>query len=136
MAVNWDVQGTIDDVRSAALRGVADGVELVKATAIEKIQSGSKTGIVYRRRGIEHVASAPGEPPASDSGRLVQSSRTELDEANTSGQVIFATAYAAALEFGREDGSIASRPYARSSLAEKREEIEKGISDEIIGALR
>lgn len=135
MTVNWDTQSITDDVRQAALRGVADSVELVKGVAVSKITSGPKTGIVYRRRGIEHQASAPGEPPAGDIGRLAQSVRTPLNPAEISGEVVFSTAYAAALEFGREDGSIAARPYARPSLAESRGEIEDIIASEIQAAL-
>lgn len=33
--------------------------------------SGAKTGRIYRRRGIFHQASAPGEYPASDTGDLL-----------------------------------------------------------------
>ncbi len=135
MTVNWDTQSITDDVRQAALRGVADSVELVKGVAVSKILSGPKTGIVYRTRGVDHQASAPGESPASDTGRLAQSARTELNPAGISGEVIFSTAYAAALEFGREDGSIAARPYARPALAESREQIEENIAAEIQAAL-
>lgn len=135
MTVNWNTQAVTDDVRQAALRGVADSVEFVKGVAVSKITSGPKTGIVYRTRGVDHQASAPGESPASDTSRLVQSARTELNPAEISGEVVFSTAYAAALEFGREDGSIAARPYARPSLAESREQIEENIAAEIRAAL-
>ncbi len=135
MTVNWDVQNITDDVRQAALRGVADSIELVKGAAVSKIMSGPKTGLIYRTRGVDHQASAPGESPASDIGRLAQSARTELNPAEISGEVIFSTAYAAAQEFGREDGSIAERPYARPALAESREQIEENIAAEIQEAL-
>jgi len=135
MTVNWDTEGLIEDVRGAALRGVADGVELVKSAAVQKIASGSKTGIVYRTRGVDHQASAPGESPASDTSRLIQSVRTPLDIANISGQVIFSTAYAAALEFGREDGSIEARPYARPALEESRDQIQGNIAAEVLAVV-
>lgn len=135
MTVTWDVDGTIDNVRSAAFRGVADAVEAIKNNAVNKILSGTKSGLIYRRRGVDHQASAPGEAPASDTGRLAQSARTELNPQEISGRVIFSTAYAAALEFGREDGSIAARSYARPALAEEREGFAEGVSAEIQAAL-
>ncbi len=135
MTVTWDVAGTIDNVRSAAFRGVVAGVEAIKNNAVAKILSGDKSGIIYRRRGVDHQASAPGEAPASDTGRLAQSARTELDPQGISGQVIFSTAYAAAMEFGPEDGSIAARPYARPALAEEREGFAEGVSAEVRAAL-
>ena len=98
MTVNWDTDSTIQEVRSAALRGVADGAELIRATAVDKILNDPASGAIYRRRGVEHQASAPGEAPASDTGRLAQSARTELNAAEVSASAIFSTAYAAALE--------------------------------------
>ncbi len=127
MTVNWDTDQIAAAVRSAALEGVIDGTEAVKTVAIKKIQEGTKSGIIYRRRGIFHQASAPGESPASDTGRLVQSAHTRFDTSNIIGEAIFSTAYAAALEFGREDGSILPRPYARVSLEEERPKIIKNI---------
>ena len=136
MTVNWDTQATINAVRAAAVQGVFEGTQLVHSTAVQKILSGTKSGVIYRRRGVEHQASAPGEAPASDTSRLAQSGRTTLDQAEIVGQVIFSTEYAAALEFGREDGSIAARPFLRPSLAEKNEEIQAAIAARITEALK
>lgn len=131
MSVEWDTEKIINDVRQASIRGVADGIEAVKNNAVKKILTGSKTGRIYRRRGVSHQASAPGESPANDTGRLAQSARTELDTAEIKGTAIFSTAYAAALEFGTNDGKILPRPYARPALEEEREGIEKAIAGEI-----
>lgn len=46
---------------------------LVQATTVKNIQRGNKTGLTYKRRSITHQASAPGEYPASDTGRLAAS---------------------------------------------------------------
>ena len=134
MTVDWDVQKTIADVRQAAAQGVALGAESVLATAIGHILNDPKSGRVYRRRGVDHQASAPGEAPASDTGRLVQSSTTEHDVANLTSTVFFRTAYARALEYGT--ARIAPRPYARVSLEEKREAIEQDIQNRIKAALQ
>ena len=135
MTVEWDVDSIIENVTAASLVGVANGIEAIRANALKKIQEGSKTGRIYKRRSVVHTASAPGEPPASDTGRLVQSGRTELFPEKGFGLVIFSTAYAAALEFGREDGSILPRPYLRPALAEEREAIEKDTGDQVRGVL-
>jgi len=45
----------------------------VKGKLFETITTGSRTGRVYRFRGAEHIASAPGEPPANRGGRLAGS---------------------------------------------------------------
>ena len=59
---------------------------------------------------LPNVSSAPGESPAVQSGRLVESLRVQPlnwhDWALTAG-----TPYALALEYGRIDGRIAARPY-------------------------
>lgn len=134
MTVKWDVEKTIRDVKRAANQGVALGAESVLQTAISHILNDPKTGRVYRRRGVEHQASAPGEAPASDTGRLVQSGRTERSPEELAASVIFSTEYARALEYGTP--RILPRPYARVSLEEKRDEIEQDIKNRIAAALR
>lgn len=128
MTLNWDTDAITEEVRQAAGRGVISATELIKEKAVKKILSDAKTGRLYRRRGVTHQASAPGEAPASDTGRLVQSAHTEFDEKTITGSTVFSTAYAAALEFGRNDGSILPRPYARPALIEARDEVEDGIT--------
>jgi hypothetical protein len=134
MTVSWDVLRTILDVERAASQGVALGAESVLSTAIDHIMNDPKTGRIYRRRGVEHQASAPGEAPASDTGTLVRRSTTEHDAGALVSTVFFRTAYAAALEYGT--AKIAPRPYARVSLEEKREEIEQNIKDRVSAVLQ
>ena len=49
---------------------------LSRRVFVEGIVSGPHTGRVYRRRGGLHQASAPGEFPANETGRLLSSLRT------------------------------------------------------------
>src|SRR5690606_34035352 len=56
------------------------------------------TGRVYRRRGVVHRASAPGEPPAVDTGALRASSG--LDTVGAAVRVGVGESYAEPLEFG------------------------------------
>lgn len=134
MAVEWYGDSLLDKIRRAAMVGVIDGVESVIEEGNSMIMDGQKTGRIYRRRGVEHQASAPGEAPASDTGRLVQSAHSEFDPADLSGEAIWSTDYAEVLEFG--GARIAPRPFARPALAAKKEEIQQTISDEIATALK
>lgn len=130
MTLEWNGPAVIAAMSKAAFRGVVRGTESVKTRMVERIQQPPKSGRIYGK----HQASAPGESPASDTGRLAQSITTTYDAAKLTGYVNVATEYAEALEFGTP--RIAPRPYARVSLAEKVEEIREDIAREIAGALR
>lgn len=134
MTLEWRGSEVLASLQKAAFRGVVRGTEAVKTRMVERIQQPPKTGRIYKRNTVEHQASAPGESPASDTGRLAQSITTTYDPATITGYVNVATEYAAALEFGTP--RVASRPYARVSLAEKTDEIRADIAAEIAGALR
>lgn len=134
MSARWDGQALLDKVRQAANRGVVRGTERVLATAVRLIQSGGKSGQVYVRRGVSHQASAPGEPPASDTGRLAQSGKTRYDMERVSGFVSFSTEYAEPLELGTE--KMEPRPYLRPALGMNREAIVSDVQNEILQELR
>ena len=134
MTVEWFGDDILGKVRQAAMRGVIDGTESVIEEGNSMIMDGQKTGRIYRRRGVEHQASAPGEAPASDTGRLVQSAHSEFDPADLSGEAIWSTDYAEDLEFGTS--KMAPRPYARPALANKKDEIAVGINGEIAAVLK
>ncbi|PWJ81483.1 hypothetical protein C7441_11014 [Pseudaminobacter salicylatoxidans] len=134
MSVQWFGDSILDKVRKAAMRGVIDGTESVIEEGNSMIMDGQKTGRIYRRRGVEHQASAPGEAPASDTGRLVQSARTEYEPADLSGEAIWSTDYAEDLEYGA--ANMAPRPFARPALANKKDAITAGIEGEIAAVLK
>lgn len=145
MTVHSNVPIILAKLRQAVEHGVVRGTEAILEEATSLILDTSKTGRVYRRRSVEHQASAPGEPPASDTGRLVQSGRTSLnrdfrlpDESPGQGDIVgtvtWSTAYAVKLEHGTE--SMEPRPFVRPALAAKKDEITANISDEIKRALR
>lgn len=133
MTVTWNDGPLLQRLRQAAMRGVVSGTEEVRNEMISLILNTQKTGRVYRRRGVQHQASAPGEPPASDTGRLVNSTTTDYDQAKLMGTVTARTAYAAALEYGTV--RMAPRPYARPAAANTKEFIEKAVGDEVASAL-
>lgn len=133
MTVEWHGDELMAKVRAAAMRGVVRGTEAVHEEATSLILDGEKTGRIYRRRGVEHQASAPGQAPASDTGRLVQSGRTSYDKAEVSGTAQWSTDYAEYLEHGTE--KMEPRPFARPALANKKDEIAADIADEIKAVL-
>jgi hypothetical protein len=129
MTVKWYGASIFANVAGAAMRGVVRGTESVRAEGTNLILKGTKSGKVYRRRGVEHKASAPGEAPASDTGALVQSAQTSYDVPEIAGTASWGTKHAEPLEFGSE--TMEARPYARPELANRKDAIEKDIAEEI-----
>jgi len=133
MAVKWDSSRLEAAVRQGALAGVNIAAERVRTTATQSILKGPKSGKIYKRRSVEHQASAPGEAPASDTGRLAQSSTVSLDAQRIAARVNYSTAYAASLEFGTE--KMEPRPFLRPALERNKEQIERDVNGEIRKAI-
>ena len=112
--IRWNGDQLMTAIRRSLAPEVLGGAQMVLSYAVSLIVSGPKTGIIYRRRGVEHQASAPGEPPASDTGTLVQRGSVEFDPVTLRASVVFRTAYALPLELGTE--KMEPRPYLRPSL--------------------
>lgn len=79
--------------------------------AVDAILTGPKTGAMYGA----HQASAPGEAPANDMGTLANS-MTITKPGDLAREIEAPAEYAAALEFGRLDGTIAPRPFLAPAL--------------------
>jgi hypothetical protein len=160
--VSIDMQGG-DQLIAALKKLGADGereiARVVTATAIEvrgaivkKYQRGPKTGRVYTeifrmiggrpvpvgpREGNNlspsHQASAPGEPPATDTGRLA--SGTEYRSTGRfSAEVRNSVAYGPLLEFGTRN--IAARPAWRPAVEEARAKYIKRLEDALRKVMR
>ena len=103
---------------------------LVEATAKESILKGG-TGITYQKYNPrrQHIASAPNEPPASDTGFLVNSisSRVRKKDKEVIGEVIASAPYAAWLEFGTEAmlKKGGARPFMQPALERNRPKIKR-----------
>ena len=102
-------------VRKALVRGIEAGA-LDAATAAKKlIQRKHATGKWYPRHQVDdvwyaaHRASAPGEPPATDTGRLAASIHHEVDKVLLEAVVVTDVEYAPTLEFGTM--GMAKRPF-------------------------
>lgn len=134
MTVKWNGASYEARIRAGAMRGVVIGIGIVERHAVRLIAGPPKTGRKYRRRGVVHQASAPGEAPATDTGGLIGSRRIETDKARVAARLIFSKKTARWLEFGTK--RMAPRPYARRAIAEKRREVKAAIIGEVKAELR
>lgn len=97
----------------------------VHRKAVDSIQRGSKTGRIYTRHGISHQASAPGESPATNTGRLASSIKMVVDETSTNVAVGTSVSYGKDLEFGTS--KMQARPWLFPALESMKPEWERGI---------
>ncbi|RWB66573.1 HK97-gp10 family putative phage morphogenesis protein [Mesorhizobium sp.] len=134
MSVQWNGSAVLAKVRQAALQATVRSVEAVLEEGTHLILDTPKSGKIYERRGVTHQASAPGEPPASDTGRLVQSGHAEYDTKAISGTAVWSSEHADPLEHGTKN--MEPRPFARQALANKQDEINKGFAEEIAAVLK
>lgn len=134
MTVNWHSAEVEKAIRAAAARGVLKGTESVRNEVLRLIMRTRKTGRIYRVRGVRRRASAPGEAPANQTGRLVGSLRTTYQDGGLTGIVSASTKYAFFLEFGTR--KMAARPFMRPALANMRKTVEQGIIAEVRKAVR
>jgi HK97 gp10 family phage protein len=101
-----------DMVAAVADAVTATGLEL-RGDVVKRIQQGPATGRTYQRRGVTHTASAPGQAPATDTGRLANSITFE-QVGPVSVTVGSALIYAAYLEYGTT--RMAPRPAWRPAV--------------------
>lgn len=134
MAVTWNGPEIEARVRAGAMRGISTWLGILDQHWVDLITAGGKTGRLYKRRGVVHQASAPGEPPASDTGTLVRSRVQELIPEQLAGRFKITAGYAMALEVGTRN--MAPRPHARRALAETAEQGQAALESEIAQALQ
>ena len=136
--ITMEIQG-LEQVKAEIRRigkKAEDGVaNAVKATALEvitdvrrRIERGPKTGVTYTRGNIRHIASAPGEAPATDKGFLARSIYFE-QSSKLSATVGSRLAYSAYLEFGTT--RIAPRPSWTPAVEAATPKLQKRIEDAI-----
>lgn len=95
---------SIENGAKRILLRVAQDIE----TDVKYSMAAPKSGRAYQRGESVHIASAPGEAPAVDSGKLINSIRAEVIDSKRA--VVAVTAeYGAYLEFGTR--RMAPRPY-------------------------
>lgn len=102
--------GRITNATEDVIEGaITDLVLLTHSKAVTGIQHGPKSGKTYRRGNVTHRASAPGQYPASDTGRLATGVLMELPAGNMTGRVGTNVVHGEYLEFGTS--RMAARPW-------------------------
>jgi HK97 gp10 family phage protein len=102
----------IKDLLEKAEADFINSSEEMKDLMIDSIKTGSKSGKTYTRNGMSHQSSAPGQPPANDTGKLIDSIKVEKRK-NTSTIKIDAD-YAGYLEYGTS--KMRPRPFILPAL--------------------
>jgi hypothetical protein len=121
-----EMQAMLDRASKAAQgEAIQDGLKacvfLIQDKAQQGMQKGAKTGRLYRRGRKWHQASAPGQPPAVDTGLLVGAFSVKQVDSRTVALRVHAS-YAADLEFGTV--RMAARPILRPIPVQYKTEIE------------
>lgn len=121
----------LDGIGVGGKKGLSD-VGVVVTNRVKKRLSQRGTGRVYRRGRVFHQASAPGMPPAVDTGRLRSSYtwRTGEDVRGPYVEIGTNVEYAPWLEFGTR--YMQARPHLRPAIEELRDEIRALISAGIV----
>ena len=115
----------IKDYTSDARQLVGRAGNLVRNTAVNSINQGAKSGVVYEKYNPRrtHKASAAGEPPATDTGFLVSNIFLNVDTDGLGASVESRADYSSFLEFGTS--KMAARPFMQPSLEENRPKIRR-----------
>jgi HK97 gp10 family phage protein len=115
-----------EDMKKEIATALFVGGLKIEENAKLSIQREVKTGRVYRRRTVTHIASAAGQAPANDTGRLVNS----FNVSQSADQMVVAIKsggatvdYAVSLEYGTE--KMAPRPFMKPALEKSRAFIQK-----------
>jgi hypothetical protein len=123
--------------QKASEAGLKDACLFIEGRIKEKISEAPRGGREYTRyKPYRQVkASAPGEPPATDTSNLIHHVKSEIQRSADAviGLVgIFGkdtALYAAALEFGSTANNLAPRPFLDVTVAENRKEITQRLTE-------
>ena len=100
----------------------------IRNTAVKSIQKQSPGGVTYEKYNPRrsHVASAKGQPPNTDTGRLAGSIRA-VESGTPTAYVDALADYAPWLEFGTRN--MAARPFMTPAVEAEREKFRKGVNE-------
>jgi len=117
-------------VLAGQVKAMQQAVFLIHETAVKSIQDNSSgTPQVRYTNGRKRVvlASKPGSPPNTDTGRLVQSIKFDFKNNGLTGRVGTNLRYGAHLEFGTKD--MKKRPWLSAAIKEVSKTIGKIFKD-------
>lgn len=113
-------------------QGIENGLHVIGDIVVRRvaqlIEEGPKTGRVYRLRGRDHQASAPGEAPANRTGRLVKSGNYNV-HGPFQMEVGESAPYANFLEDGT--GRMKPRPHMIRAITETQGDAVRVLYDEV-----
>ena len=120
------LQNASDEVRKKASEEVYRSAMRIQSAAVKRIQRGPASGEVYEKYNPRrtHQASAPGEPPMSDIGRLASSIEWNADSI-LEASVFSRVEYAPYLEFGTKN--MEARPFLLPSVEEDAPRFREGL---------
>lgn len=134
--INDLIEKRVRGGKIAVMRACHRSAMLVRNTAIEKIQTGAKSGVVYEKYNPRrtHQASRAGEYPATDTGYLVNQITTQVKSEGTKilGLIISSAEYSKHLEYGTT--TMLARPFMQPSLEINKKKIPKIFKQE--GAIK
>lgn len=116
----------------AAVRHVTQALFVVAQDIIVDAAISISTGAVS---GKDHVASAPGEPPNSDTHVLANSGEAS-SPAPLKAESSFNAPYAAAQELGSASQNLPERPYMRPAAAKNRAPAARKVADAVNRVIR
>ena len=122
--------------RTGVSRAIGTAGALVQGDAQRSIQRGTRTGAVVTIAGKKHQRSAKGEPPKTDTGRLVSSIFAEFDESGLEIEVGSDVEYATWLEFGTKDKKLGERPWLQPAFERNKDQIKAVVRAAIKAANR
>jgi HK97 gp10 family phage protein len=118
------------DADAVVLKTITDLVLQTKAISMKGIRARPKSGITYMRGSVSHQASSPGEYPANDTGRLLNSIQVEAPSlGNLTGRVGTNVQYGPMLEFGTS--RMAARPWLLPSFTQAKINVEKKLKAQL-----
>lgn len=126
-----------DDIKAPIRQAVAQSALKVESDAKRLIQQGARSGRIYKRGQKTHQASAPGEPPKTDTGTLVSNIFSVFPLQDKGLVAVVGTN----LEYGKhlEFGTIAmrgSRPWLRPAFKKNAEKIIELIRKRVRAAIK
>ena len=118
------------DADEVVLKTITDLAVTTQSLARKGIQGGPKSGRTYRRGNVSHQASAPGQYPATDTGRLASSVQFELPSPGRMTAVVGTNImYGPMLEFGTS--RMAARPWLMPSFTQAKINVEKKLKAQL-----
>lgn len=132
MRFNVDGRGFGDQLRraidpaelsDAVIKELRRGAVRIQGDVVRSIQNSPPTGKTYQRRSVSHTASSPGNPPRTDTGRLVSSAHVQPRQDGA--EVVIASNYATFLEYGTR--KMAPRPFLEPAAERNADELAEAV---------